>query len=61
MDASFCVAEEAASVLPNKKIRKISESTKFDLHLSYLSDTLGVMNHCNWYLFKGPGSNILYR
>ena len=37
MDASFCVAEETASVFQTKhyKIQKILESMKFILHLSY--------------------------
>ena len=34
------------------------EDINFILHLSYLSDILGVMNNCNCYL-QGPGSNIL--
>ena len=40
------------------KIRKILEDINFILHLSYLSDILGVMNHCNCYL-QEPGSNIV--
>ena len=40
------------------KIQKILEDINFILHLSYLSDILGVMNHCNYYLQK-PGSNIV--
>ena len=40
------------------KISKILEDINFILPLSYLSDTLGVLNHCNCYL-QGPGSNIV--
>ena len=40
------------------KIQKILENINFIPHLSYLSDILGVMNHCNCYL-QGPGSNIV--
>ena len=32
------------------KIQKILEDINFILHLSYLSDIFGVMNHCNCYL-----------
>ena len=41
------------------KIQKILEGIDFILHLSYLSDILGAMNHCNRYL-QGSGckSNI---
>ena len=60
MDASFCVAKKADSVLPSKyyKIQKVLKGINFILHLSYLSDILGVMNHCNCYP-QGPGSNIV--
>ena len=62
MEVSFCIAKEAASVLPNKKL-PISEnfrrhSLNFILHLSYLLDILGVMNHWNCYL-QEPASNIV--
>ena len=40
------------------KMLKILEDINFILHLPYLSDILGVMNHCNCYL-QGPGSNIV--
>ena len=39
-------------------IQKVLEDINFILHLSYLSDILGVMNHCNCYL-QGPESNIV--
>ena len=61
MDASCCVAKEAASVhakTKDYKIQKIFEDINFILHLSYLSDTLRVMNHCNCYLQR-TGSNIV--
>ena len=37
------------------KIHNILEGINFILHLSYLSDVLGAMNHCNYY-FQGSGS-----
>ena len=37
---------------------KIQKVLEFILHLFYLSDILGAMNHCNYYL-QGPGSNIV--
>ena len=40
------------------KVQKIFKDTTFILHLSYLSDILGVMNICNCYL-QGPGSSIV--
>ena len=62
MDASLCVAKEAASVFQTNdyKIQKILKGINLILHLSYLSDILGVglLNHCNCYL-QGPGSNIV--
>ena len=42
----------------NYKIQKILEDINFILHLSYLSDSLGVVNNCNCYI-QGPGSNIV--
>ena len=50
IDASFCVAKEAASVLPNQRLQNAEDfkDINFILHLSYLSDILGVINHCNW-------------
>ena len=61
MDATFCAAKEAALVLPNKRLQNSEDCKGINLilHLSYLSDTLGVMNHCNCYL-PGPGRNIVY-
>ena len=60
MDASFCVAKKAVSVLPSKnyKIQKVLKGINFILPLSYLSDILGVMNHCTCHP-QGPGSNIV--
>ena len=62
MDSSFCVAKEAASVLPNKRLQDSADYTvqhiNFILHLSYLSDILGVMNHDNCYI-QGSESNIV--
>ena len=58
---SFCVANEAASVLPKKKdyeIQKILKDINFIPHLSYLSHILEVMNHCYCYL-QGRGCNIV--
>ena len=40
------------------KIQKILEDINFILDLSYSSDILGVMDHCNCYL-QGSGSNIV--
>ena len=40
------------------KIQKILEGINFNLHLSYLSDILGVLNQCNCY-HQGPGSTIV--
>ena len=60
MTTSFCVAKEAASVLPKKdyKIQKILEDINFVPLLSYLSHILRVMNHCYCYLQR-PGCNIV--
>ena len=41
----------------NYKIQKILEDINFILHLSFLSDILGVANHCNCYL-QGPGHSM---
>ena len=40
------------------KFQKILEDENFILHLAYLSDIFGVMNHCNCFL-QGPESNII--
>ena len=61
MDASFCVAKEAVSVLPNKRLQKLEDFGSHKLHCAFppsLSDILEVMNHCNCYP-EGPGSNIV--
>ena len=62
MDSSFSVAKEAASILANKTLQDSGDYTvqhiHFILHLFYLSDILGVMNHYNCYI-QGPGSNIV--
>ena len=34
MDASFCVAKEAASVLPNKKLQNSEDFRRYKLHSS---------------------------
>ena len=41
------------------KIQKILEIITFIFHLFYLSDILGVMNHCTNCYLQGPGSNIV--
>ena len=62
MDAFFALQKKLLQFYQTKdhKIQKILEDIRlnFILHLSYLSDTLGVMDHCNWYLWE-PGSNIV--
>ena len=61
MDASFCVAKEAASVLSNKRLQNSEDSRRHKFHslpFLFVRDILGVMNHCNCYL-QGPGSNIV--
>ena len=54
MDASFCVAKEAASVLPDERLQNSENFKRHKLHSSpfllYLSDILGVINHYNCYL-----------
>ena len=40
------------------KIQKVLKGINFIFHLSYLSDILGVMNHCNCHP-QGPESNIV--
>ena len=46
MEASFCIAKEAASVLPNKRLSNSEDFRRhglnFILYLPYLSDILGV-------------------
>ena len=42
----------------DQKIQKILGDINFTLHLSHLSDNLGLMNHCNCCL-QGPGSSIV--
>ena len=60
MDAYFCVAKEAASVLPDKRLQNSEDSKdiNFIFHPSYLLDILGLMNNCSNYL-QEPGSNIV--
>ena len=62
MDAFFVLQKKLLQFFQTKdhKLQKILEDIRinFILHLSYLSDTLGVMDHCNWYLWE-PGSNIV--
>ena len=50
MDAFFWVAKEAASVLPNQRLQNSEDfdDMNFILYFSYLSDILGVINHCIW-------------
>ena len=40
------------------KMQKILKGINFILHLFYLSDILGITNHCNCCL-QGPGSNVV--
>ena len=49
MDASFCVAKKLLQFFQTKdyKIQKILEDINFILHLSHLSDILGVINRSN--------------
>ena len=64
METSFCVAKEAALVLSYKRLQDSRGYTvqvqhiNFILHLSCLSDILGVMNHYNCYI-QGPRGNIV--
>ena len=61
MDARFFVLQKKLLLFfqtKDYKIQKILEDINFILHLSYLSDVLEVVNHCDCYL-QGPGSNIV--
>ena len=61
MDVSFCIAKEAASVLPNKRLQNSEDFRRRKLHSSpfLFVRYFGCNEHCNCHLQR-PGSNIVH-